>query len=128
MPYKIISTIMPEVLILEPNVFEVERGFFHESFNHLDFSKVTGLAINFVQDNHSKSNQGVLRGLHCKVEHSQGKLEGVIQVEVFDEAVDLRRSTNTFERWLGVYLSSENYRQIWVPPRFAYFLSLRPTV
>jgi dTDP-4-dehydrorhamnose 3,5-epimerase len=107
-------------LILQPQVFGDERGFFFESFNARDFAKATGLNVQFVQDNHSKSAHGVLRGLHYQIEQAQGKLVRVVQGEVFDVAVDMRRSSPTFGQWEGVRLSADNHRQLWVPPGFAH--------
>ena len=120
MPYTVTPTAIPEVLILEPKVFGDARGFFYESFNARDFAQATGLDVNFVQDNHSKSAQGVLRGLHYQIQHAQGKLVRVVQGEVFDVAVDLRKSSATFGQWVGVHLSADNHRQLWVPPGFAH--------
>ena len=120
MPYTITHTSLPEVLILTPKVFGDARGFFFESFNALDFAKCTGLDVAFVQDNHSKSAKGVLRGLHYQIQHPQGKLVRVTQGEVFDVAVDLRRSSPNFGKWEGVVLSADNKRQLWVPPGFAH--------
>ena len=120
MPYTVTPTSLPGVLILEPRVFGDERGFFFESFNQRDFAQCTGLDVEFVQDNHSRSVQGVLRGLHYQIEHAQGKLVRVTQGEVFDVAVDLRRSSPTFGQWEGVTLSAENKRQLWIPPGFAH--------
>ena len=120
MPYTVIPTTIPEVLILEPQVFGDARGFFFESFNQRDFADKTGVELAFVQDNHSKSDQGVLRGLHYQIQHPQGKLVRVVQGEVFDVAVDLRRSSATFGQWSGVHLSADNHRQLWVPPGFAH--------
>lgn len=120
MPYTVTPTALPEVLILEPKVFGDDRGFFFESFNQREFQRVTGLNVNFVQDNHSKSSQGVLRGLHYQIQHSQGKLVRVTQGVVFDVAVDLRRSSHNFAQWVGVELSADNKRQLWVPPGFAH--------
>jgi dTDP-4-dehydrorhamnose 3,5-epimerase len=120
MPYTVIPTQLPEVLILEPKVFGDVRGFFFESFNSRDFAQCTGLDVHFVQDNHSKSAKGVLRGLHYQIQHPQGKLVRVTQGEVFDVAVDLRRSSPTFGQWAGVVLSADNKRQLWVPPGFAH--------
>nr|WP_288498734.1 dTDP-4-dehydrorhamnose 3,5-epimerase [uncultured Pseudomonas sp.] len=116
----IIQTAIPEVLILEPKVFGDERGFFFESFNARAFSEATGLNPNFVQDNHSRSQQGVLRGLHYQVEQTQGKLVRVTAGEVYDVAVDLRRQSPTFGQWVGAHLSAENKRQLWVPEGFAH--------
>ncbi len=120
MPCTVIPTAIPEVLILEPKVFGDARGFFLESFNARDFAQATGLNVDFVQDNHSKSAKGVLRGLHYQIQHAQGKLVRVVEGEVFDVAVDLRRSSPTFGRWVGERLSASNHRQLWVPPGFAH--------
>jgi len=120
MPYQVIKTALPEVLVLEPKVFGDERGFFFESFNQRDFQHATGLDVQFVQDNHSKSNRGVLRGLHYQIQHPQGKLVRVTQGRVFDVSVDLRRSSPDFGLWVGVELSAENKRQLWIPPGFAH--------
>jgi dTDP-4-dehydrorhamnose 3,5-epimerase len=120
MAYTVTPTQIPDVLILEPQVFGDARGFFLESFNARDFARSTGLDVLFVQDNHSKSAHGVLRGLHYQIEHAQGKLVRVIQGEVFDVVVDMRRSSPTFGQWEGVRLSAENHRQLWVPPGFAH--------
>ena len=116
----VIQTDIPEVLILEPKVFGDERGFFMESFNQRVWEEATGLKTRFVQDNHSRSTQGVLRGLHYQIKQPQGKLVRVVQGEVFDVAVDLRRSSPTFGQWAGVVLSAENKRQFWVPEGFAH--------
>ena len=115
-----ISTELPGVIILEPRVFGDQRGFFFESFNARDFADATGLQCAFVQDNHSRSAKGVLRGLHYQVQQTQGKLVRVTAGEVYDVAVDLRRSSPTFGRWVGVHLSAENNRQLWVPEGFAH--------
>ena len=120
MPYTVTPTALTEVLILEPQVFGDARGFFFESFNQRDFAEKTGVQLPFVQDNHSKSAQGVLRGLHYQIQNHQGKLVRVVQGRVFDVAVDLRRSSPTFGQWVGVHLSSDNHRQLWVPPGFAH--------
>ena len=120
MPYTVTPTAIPDVLILEPQVFGDARGFFFESFNARDFAQATGLNMAFVQDNHSKSARGVLRGLHYQIQHAQGKLVRVVQGEVFDVAVDLRRSSPTFGRWVGERLSADNKRQLWIPPGFAH--------
>ena len=120
MPYTVTPTNLPEVLILEPKVFGDARGFFFESFNARDFAKVTGLDLTFVQDNHSKSAKGVLRGLHYQIEHAQGKLVRVTHGEVFDVAVDMRKSSATFGQWASCHLSADNARQLWVPPGFAH--------
>ncbi|RII27578.1 MAG: dTDP-4-dehydrorhamnose 3,5-epimerase [Geobacter sp.] len=111
---------IPEVVLFEPKVFGDERGFFFESFNNRVFEQATGLKRNFVQDNHSRSAKNVLRGLHYQIQHSQGKLVRVIRGEVFDVAVDIRKSSPTFGRWVGAYLSEENKRQLWVPEGFAH--------
>lgn len=120
MPYQVTQTALPEVFILEPKVFGDDRGFFFESFNQRDFREATGLDLQFVQDNHSKSSQGVLRGLHYQIQHPQGKLVRVTQGKVFDVAVDLRRSSRHFGKWVGVELSADNKRQLWIPPGFAH--------
>ena len=120
MPYKVTQTEIPGVLILEPKVFGDDRGFFFESFNQRDFQQATGLDVNFLQDNHSKSARGVLRGLHYQIHHPQGKLVRVTQGAVFDVAVDLRRSSPNFGKWVGVELSADNKRQLWIPPGFAH--------
>ncbi|MFN4359180.1 MAG: dTDP-4-dehydrorhamnose 3,5-epimerase [Hylemonella sp.] len=115
-----IQTALPEVLILEPKVFGDARGFFFESFNERAFAQATGLSVNFVQDNHSRSARGVLRGLHYQLQQPQGKLVRVVRGSVFDVAVDLRRSSPHFGLWVGVELSEHNHRQLWVPPGFAH--------
>ncbi|MFZ3082837.1 dTDP-4-dehydrorhamnose 3,5-epimerase [Rhodoferax ferrireducens] len=120
MPYTVTPTALPEVLILEPRVFGDARGFFFESFNQRDFAQATGLDVEFVQDNHSRSVKGVLRGLHYQIQHPQGKLVRVTQGEVFDVVVDLRRNSPNFGKWDGVLLSADNKRQLWVPPGFAH--------
>lgn len=117
---QVVTTALPDVLILEPKVFGDERGFFFESFNARRFAEATGLHPEFVQDNHSRSARGVLRGLHYQVQQAQGKLVRVTAGEVFDVAVDLRRSSPTFGQWVGVHLSAENKRQLWVPEGFAH--------
>lgn len=118
---KIIATDIPEVLILEPRVFEDERGFFMESFNQRLFDDAVGTHYDFVQDNHSRSKKGVLRGLHYQLPpHAQGKLVRVTSGTVFDVAVDIRKSSPTFGKWVGVELSAENRRQLWIPPGFAH--------
>lgn len=116
----IIKTAIPEVLILEPKVFGDDRGFFFESFNQRQFEQAVGYSVNFVQDNHSRSSQGVLRGLHYQIQQSQGKLVRCTQGIVFDVAVDLRQSSLTFGHWVGIELSAENKRQLWVPEGFAH--------
>lgn len=120
MPYSVKPTALPEVLILEPKVFGDDRGFFFESFNHRDFKEVTGLDVTFVQDNHSRSSIGVLRGLHYQIQHPQGKLVRVTHGSVFDVAVDMRHSSPNFGKWIGVELSAENKRQLWIPAGFAH--------
>ena len=120
MPYTVIQTAIPDVLILEPKVFGDSRGFFFESFNAKDFANVTGLDVDFVQDNHSKSAKGVLRGLHYQVQQAQGKLVRVTQGAGFDVAVDIRKSSPTFGNWVGYELSDTNHRQIWIPKGFAH--------
>jgi dTDP-4-dehydrorhamnose 3,5-epimerase len=117
---RVIPTAIPEVLIIEPKVFGDDRGFFFESFNQRGFQLATGLDVNFVQDNHSKSGFGVLRGLHYQIKNPQGKLVRVIHGVVFDVAVDVRRGSATFGKWVGVELAAENKRQLWVPPGFAH--------
>ncbi len=116
----VIRTEIPDVLILEPKVFGDHRGFFMESFNARVFREATGVQADFVQDNHSRSARGVLRGLHYQIRKPQGKLVRVVRGSVFDVAVDLRRSSPTFGRWVGTELSEDNKRQFWVPPGFAH--------
>ena len=116
----VIETAIPGLLILEPKVFGDARGFFMESYNAKAFHDATGLAPNFVQDNHSRSGKGVLRGLHYQIEQAQGKLVRVTRGSVFDVAVDLRKASPTFGQWAGVELSEENNRQLWIPPGFAH--------
>ncbi|MFM1703583.1 dTDP-4-dehydrorhamnose 3,5-epimerase [Aeromonas salmonicida] len=117
----IIKTAIPDVLIFEPKVFGDERGFFFESFNHKLFEEAVGYPVTFVQDNHSKSSKGVLRGLHYQLPpHAQGKLVRCVAGEVFDVAVDIRKSSPTFGQWVGVHLSGENKRQLWIPEGFAH--------
>ncbi len=120
MPYTVTPTALPDVLILEPKVFGDARGFFFESFNQRDFAEVTGLDVQFVQDNHSRSVKGVLRDLHYQFQHPQGKLVRVTQGEVFDVVVDLRRHSPQFGKGEGVLLSADNRRQLWIPPGFAH--------
>ncbi len=120
MPIQIIATRMPDILIIEPEVFDDERGFFFESFNQKEFNQVLGQEITFVQDNHSRSKKGVLRGLHYQLQHTQGKLVRVTQGAVFDVVVDLRKTSKTFGQWLGMELSAENNKQLWIPPGFAH--------
>lgn len=118
---KIIDTTIPEVKIIEPLVFGDERGFFMETWNQKKFEElVTGKATAFVQDNHSKSKKGILRGLHYQTENTQGKLVRVVSGQVFDVAVDIRKDSRTFGQWVGVLLSAENKRQLWVPEGFAH--------
>ena len=117
---KVLSLAIPDVLVLEPKVFGDDRGFFFESFNARAFAQATGLKRDFVQDNHSKSAKHVLRGLHYQIQQPQGKLVRVTQGEVFDVAVDLRKSSKTFGQWVGVHLSAENKKQLWVPEGFAH--------
>ena len=125
MPYTVTPTDLPDVLILQPKVLGDARGFFVESFNAREFANATGLEVEFVQDNHTMSSQGVLRGLHYQIQHAQGKLVRVVRGEVFDVAVDLRKSSANFGRWTGRILSEKNALQIWIPPGFAHgFLSL----
>lgn len=111
---------IPDVLLIEPKVFGDDRGFFFESFNQAKFEEVVGHHVKFVQDNHSKSAKNVLRGLHYQIQHPQGKLVRVVAGEVFDVAVDIRRSSPTFGKWVGETLSAENKKQLWVPEGFAH--------
>ena len=125
MALTVTATELPGVLILQPQRHADARGFFMESFNQRDFQAATGSTAVFVQDNHSRSAPGVLRGLHYQRQHPQGKLVRVVQGAVFDVVVDLRRSSPTFKRWIGVELSADNGRQLWIPPGFAHgFLAL----
>ena len=117
---KIIPTSIPEVLIIEPNIASDSRGFFFESFNEKKFSQSTGLNVRFVQDNHSQSFKGLLRGLHYQIQQPQGKLVRVIRGAVFDVAVDIRKSSPTFGQWVGAELTEENCRQLWAPVGFAH--------
>lgn len=117
---EILTTAIPDLLIFEPKVFGDDRGFFYESFNARRFKELTGLDPVFVQDNHSKSAKNVLRGLHYQIQQAQGKLVRVVAGEVFDVAVDIRRSSPTFGLWVGVTLSAENKRQFWIPEGFAH--------
>jgi dTDP-4-dehydrorhamnose 3,5-epimerase len=116
---KIVPTALPDVLLLEPRVFGDERGFFYESWNRRTFSEA-GVEAEFVQDNHSRSAHNVLRGLHYQVEHAQGKLVRVTVGEVYDVAVDIRKSSPTFGRWVGMRLSAEKKSMLWIPPGFAH--------
>ncbi|WP_233862456.1 dTDP-4-dehydrorhamnose 3,5-epimerase [Paraburkholderia adhaesiva] len=120
MKITVIPTSLPEVKIVEPKVFADSRGFFFESFNAREFAEAIGEPVEFVQDNHSLSSKGVLRGLHYQIEHAQGKLVRVIAGEVFDVAVDIRASSPNFGKWVGVRLSAENKRQLWIPGGFAH--------
>lgn len=126
---QVIATSIPDLLIIEPRVFGDERGFFFESFNQTTFNVATGLNLHFVQDNHSKSSRGVLRGLHYQtVPHAQGKLVRVVQGEVWDVAVDIREASPARGQSFGVLLSADNKRQLWVPPGFAHgFVTLSET-
>ena len=125
---KVTPTEIPDVMVLEPRVFQDERGFFLESFNRAAFAAATGYQGEFVQDNHSRSQRGVLRGLHYQIEQAQGKLVRVSSGAVFDVAVDLRRGSPRFGRWIGVELSAANFRQLWVPAGFGHgFLVLSET-
>lgn len=118
---KVIDTEIPDVKIIEPTVFGDERGFFMETWNQKRFEElVTGKPTKFVQDNHSKSKKGILRGLHYQTENTQGKLVRVISGEVFDVAVDIRKGSPTFGHWIGEYISAENKRQLWIPEGFAH--------
>ncbi len=116
---KVIATAIPDVLLLEPKVFGDDRGFFYESWNRRSFAEL-GMDAEFVQDNHSKSQKNVLRGLHYQIEHTQGKLVRVIAGAVYDVAVDLRRSSPTFGKWVGFSLSADDKRMAWIPPGFAH--------
>jgi dTDP-4-dehydrorhamnose 3,5-epimerase len=122
---KVITTTLPEVLILEPIVFEDERGFLMESWNRQYFAEATGQDVTFVQDNHSRSGRNVLRGIHYQLGKPQGKLVRVVAGAIFDVAVDLRRSSPTFGRWVGVELSEDNRRQLWIPPGFGHGFLVR---
>lgn len=117
---QVVQTAIPDLLILEPKVFGDARGFFMESFNANTFKACTGLEVQFVQDNHSRSARGVLRGLHYQMQQTQGKLVRVVQGEVYDVAVDMRQSSPTFGQWVGAHLSADNNRQLWVPAGFAH--------
>jgi len=116
----VIETQIPDVIVLEPRVFGDDRGFFFESFNRREFEKATGLKRDFVQDNHSRSSKNVLRGLHYQIRQAQGKLVRCVAGEIFDVAVDLRRSSPAFGKWVGAALSAENRRQLWIPEGFAH--------
>jgi dTDP-4-dehydrorhamnose 3,5-epimerase len=126
---KVTACAIADVLLIEPRVFGDERGFFYESFNQRAFTEATGVTLPFVQDNHSKSAQGVLRGLHYQVQQPQGKLVRVVAGEVFDVAVDVRPESPTYGQWVGEILSQSNHRQLWVPPGLAHgFLVLSESV
>ena len=128
MPFNIIATTLADVKILEPKVYGETRGFFYESFNAKDFENALGITVNFVQDNHSKSAKGVLRGLHYQIKNPQGKLVRVVAGEVFDVAVDVRKGSPSFGQWMGVHISADNKRQVWIPPGFAHgFMVLSET-
>ena len=129
MPFeRVTPTTLTDVLLLEPKVFCDERGFFLESFNQQDFEKAIGKSVNFVQDNHSRSQKGVLRGLHYQIKHPQGKIVRVIKGEIFDVVVDLRRSSPSFGQHTSALLNSVNHHQLWIPPGFAHgFLVLSET-
>lgn len=120
MSMNVIRTAIPDVLIIEPKVFGDARGFFLESFNQKAFAEATGLGLEFVQDNHSRSGKGVLRGLHYQIQQPQGKLVRVVRGRVFDVAVDIRKHSMAFGKWVGTELSEDNHRQFWVPPGFAH--------
>ncbi len=125
---KATPTAIPEVIVIEPKVFGDARGFFYESFNGKAFDEAVGRHVEFVQDNHSRSSQGVLRGLHYQIQQPQGKLVRVVKGAVFDVAVDIRKSSPTFGQWVGVELTEDNHKQLWVPPGFAHgFLVLSET-
>lgn len=117
---KITPTSIPDVLLIEHKVFSDDRGFFFESFNQKLFCEATGMDVSFVQDNHSRSNQNVLRGLHYQVKQPQGKLVRVVRGSVFDVAVDIRKKSATFGQWVGIELSDDRHQQLWVPPGFAH--------
>ena len=117
---KVIPTAIPEVLIIEPTIYGDDRGFFFESFNQIKFENAIGRKVSFVQDNHSKSAKNVLRGLHYQIQQPQGKLVRVVSGEVFDVAVDIRKSSPTFGKWVGEILTAENKKQLWVPEGFAH--------
>ncbi len=116
----ITPTALPDVLLIEPKVFGDARGFFFESYNRRAFAEAAGLDVDFVQDNHSRSAQGVLRGLHYQIQQPQGKLVRVVAGAVFDVAVDIRKASPTFGQWVGIELSAENKKMVWVPPGFAH--------
>lgn len=120
MAIQVTETALPEIKIIEPKVFGDARGFFYESFNAREFDEQVAPGVTFVQDNHSRSAKGVLRGLHYQIRHAQGKLVRVVEGEVLDVAVDIRRASPNFGKWVGVRLSERNHRQLWVPPGFAH--------
>ncbi len=120
MPITVIPASIPDILIVEPEVFDDDRGWFFESFNNGDFSAAVGQRVKFIQDNHSFSKKGVLRGLHYQIEQAQGKLVRVCRGSVFDVVVDLRQSSKTYGQWMGVEISAENKKQLWIPPGFAH--------
>lgn len=120
MPISVTETTLPGVSLIEPTVFGDNRGFFYESFNAQDFSEALKVNSSFVQDNHSKSSRGVLRGLHYQIQHPQGKLVRVIDGSIFDVAVDIRRGSPHFGKWFGIELSAANKKQLWIPPNFAH--------
>ncbi|CAL8473182.1 dTDP-4-dehydrorhamnose 3,5-epimerase [Caballeronia sp. S22] len=120
MAIHVTPTALPEVKIIEPKVFGDARGFFYESFNAREFAEHVEAGVEFVQDNHSRSAKGVLRGLHYQIQHAQGKLVRVVEGEVFDVAVDIRKTSPNFGKWVGVNLSEQNHRQLWVPSGFAH--------
>ncbi|KAE8759276.1 dTDP-4-dehydrorhamnose 3,5-epimerase [Paraburkholderia madseniana] len=120
MAIQVTATALPEVKIIEPKVFGDARGFFLESFNAREFAEKVEPGVEFVQDNHSRSARGVLRGLHYQIQHAQGKLVRVVEGEVFDVAVDVRESSPNFGKWEGVVLSGHSHRQLWIPPGFAH--------
>ncbi len=117
---KVIETAIPDVLIIEPKVYRDDRGFFLESYNARDFQQATKLDVNFVKDNHTRSQKGVLRGLHYQIKQPQGKLVRVLYGTVFDVSVDIRKSSPTFGKWVGVEISDDNKRQVWIPQGFAH--------
>lgn len=117
---KVVRTANPDVLLLEPKVFGDDRGFFLESYNKRAFREATGMDVEFVQDNHSRSRRGVLRGLHYQIRQAQGKLIRVLAGRIFDVAVDLRRSSGNFGKWVGVELDAQSMRTLWIPPGFAH--------
>ena len=127
---KVTKTALKEVFIIEPKVYKDERGFFFESFNKKNFEEFVGYAVNFVQDNHSSSSKGVLRGLHYQKDpQAQGKLVRVVSGEIYDVAIDIRKSSKTYKKWVSAILTSSNKRQLWIPEGFAHgFLSLTNNV